>query len=309
MTPSRALNYQFDGEIPFWRFALGVWRLAPSDFDDRATGVRMSRFPGRIIVFCGLLLGCARLRTSTPPPGEIAGETVAESTGPSNAEEVVPLPPVDATPDELPPPALIEASTPMIAAPKEFCWRDLPFSGSYQVGWLTGDPFSRSISDIPNGPILAKRYGWDFSDHWGVEARLADAWLMESRRFNAAAIETESILFGDLSVLFYPLGNAKFRPYMIVGGGVADFKFLDAQGEKTQRGFADVPFGVGVKYPLKDWLILRAELLDSTRVGGDDLPTMNNVSVTGGAEIRFGDLRKHFMPWRKKTATASPPSP
>jgi hypothetical protein len=254
------------------------------------------------LLFYVLSSGCAWLEKS-PSPTKVAEGSTSFDERVVPISPVLPPPPCDAPTDSGGAIAIESGTRPS----GYFNWRDNALSGSYQVGWLTGDPFAHGNSDVPNGPMLAKRYGWDFSDNWGLEARLADAWLNDSRRFNPATVQTEGILFGDLSVLFYPLGNTRFRPYAILGAGASDFKFVDSQNDKVQRVFADVPFGIGIKYPLKDWLVIRAELLDSLRVGGDDLPTMNNVSLTAGAEIRFSDLRRQLMPWRKNgDATSSP---
>ncbi|MBI3838572.1 MAG: hypothetical protein HY288_11655 [Planctomycetia bacterium] len=69
---------------------------------------------------------------------------------------------------------------------------------------------------------------------------------------------------------------------------------------------ADAPLGFGVKCAMKDWLVVRAELPDDLTIGGGGLPTMNNVSLVGGVEIRFGDIRKHFLPWLSGNEPSTP---
>jgi hypothetical protein len=252
------------------------------------------------LLLCGLLFGCVWPNTTIAQT-----KTFAESI--STVDSFSDLPPVTRLPPvlELSPSSIPIDNEPVSPSTRYFRWRDHSFSGGYQVGWLSGDPIGHGNSDVPNGPMVAKRYGWDFADNWGLEVRLADAWLGESHRFNPAKQQTEGILFGDMSLLYYPLGNTRLRPYATLGGGVADFKIANDQNEKVHRLLANVPFGVGVKYPLNGWLVLRAELLDGVCIGGDGLPTLNNVSLTGGVEVRFGDPRKHLMPWRKQDADAS----
>ncbi len=179
----------------------------------------------------------------------------------------------------------------------ESLWRDRPFSGGYAVGAMAGDPFHSGHGDDAVGLAIAKRYGWDFADHWGVETRLTDAWLNDSTRFNPAAAQTERALLWDLDLMFYPWRETKFRPFFALGAGLVDFNIIEANSQHVSQVLANVPFGLGAKYPIKDWLVLRADLIDNLTIGGGGLPTMHNVSLMGGVEVRFGDLRKHFLPW------------
>ncbi len=162
---------------------------------------------------------------------------------------------------------------------------------------MAGDPFHSSHGDNAVGLAIAKRYGWDFADRWGLETRLTDAWLNDSTRFSPASAQTERALLWDLDLMYYPWPETKFRPFFTLGAGLVDFNVIDAQKQHANHLLADIPFGVGAKYPVKEWLVLRADLVDNLTIGGDGVPTMHNVSLTGGVEIRFGELRKHFLPW------------
>jgi hypothetical protein len=183
-------------------------------------------------------------------------------------------------------------------APQEWDWRDRQFSAGYLIGVLAGDPFHSRHPGSAVGPLLAKRYGWDFSDYWGLDIRVADAWLGDSTRLFPGHDQTEHVLFADANLAYYPWGNARWRPYALVGAGVADFGFRNDHNHHLHRLLADLPFGLGVKYPLNKWLTVRAELLDSVVIGDGGLHTMNNVSLALGLDVRFGDPRKHW-PWKR----------
>jgi opacity protein-like surface antigen len=220
---------------------------------------------------------------------------------PSATETVVRLPPTDGPNDSAP-----NSVGQQVAAPANYRWRDRPFSGGYTVGAIAGDPFHSRHKDDALGPALTKRYGWDFADHWGLETRLSDAWLYDSTRFNPNFRQTEQALFWDSNLVYYPWADTRFRPYVTCGAGVAYFNVTNNQSHHISRVLADAPFGIGVKYPIKDWLVVRAELLDDLTIGGGGLPTMNNVSLVGGVEVRFGDIRKHFLPWLSRDERSDP---
>ncbi len=180
-----------------------------------------------------------------------------------------------------------------------YCWRDRPFSAGYAAGIIAGDPFhgGETHANDAVGLAISKRYGWDFADHWGLETKLTDAWLNNSTRFNPNGTQLERALFWDTSLLYYPWADTTLRPYLTLGAGLADFNVNDEHNHRISRVLADVPFGLGVKYPINEWLVVRADLVDNLAIGGGGLPTTNNVVLMGGAEIRFGEIRKHFLPW------------
>jgi hypothetical protein len=258
---------------------------------------RRDTFVGALLV--SLIAGCAQLpqsANSVQTPSKIDLPSV-----PSATETVARLPPIDGPNDSAP-----NSIGEQVAEPDHYRWRDRPFSGGYTVGAIAGDPFHSRHKGDALGPVITKRYGWDFADHWGLETRLTDAWLFESTRFNPNFQQTEQALFWDTNLLYYPWAHTRVRPYATLGVGLADFNALNNQSHHVSRVLADVPFGLGVKYPIKDWLVARAELLDDLTLGGGGLPTMNNVSLVGGLEVRFGDIRKHFMPWLSRGGPSDP---
>ncbi len=148
--------------------------------------------------------------------------------------------------------------------------------------------------------MLSKRYGWDFADHWGLETRLAESWLYNSNKANPSISQTEQVLFWDMDLLYYPWANTRWRPYASLGAGIADYNFVNDQDHRVRRVTAQLPIALGVKYPLKDWFVVRGEVADYLTLPGEGLPSMDNLSIGGGVEIRFGDLREHFFGWMSR---------
>jgi opacity protein-like surface antigen len=258
---------------------------------------RSDIFVGALLL--SLIAGCAQLPKSASSNQVLP--KLDPAIAPSASQVVARLPPADS-------PSNSGQNTvgEQIVEPTNYRWRERPFSGGYAVGAIAGDPFHSGHVDDALGLALTKRYGWDFADHWGLETRLTEAWLNDSTRFNANVTQTERALFWDTHVLYYPWADTRFRPYVTLGAGLADFSVTNDQNHHVSRALADVPFGFGVKYPIKDWLVVRAELLDDLTIGGGELPTMNNVSLTGGVEIRFGDIWRHFLPWLSGNEPSTP---
>ena len=102
----------------------------------------------------------------------------------------------------------------------------------------------------------------------------------------------------DIDFLYYPWGDAAVRPYVLMGIGTARIKFADAAGYEYARILAGMPVGIGVKWKLNDWFVLRVECLDNVAfAGGSVFHTQHNPSVTGGLEIRFGRPHIQYWPW------------
>lgn len=171
-------------------------------------------------------------------------------------------------------------------------WRDRPFSGDYQVGMIAGNQRQRGDS---SGLFISKRLGWDVADTWGLEARIAEGWLNDESGHISFWRPTTGATLADANILFYPLGESRWRPYATIGAGFGSFSFTNDQLQRVSRVQADLPMGIGLKYPIKEWLVLRAELLDNVAVGSGVM--QSNFSATGGIGFRFGNLRNHFWPW------------
>jgi len=132
------------------------------------------------------------------------------------------------------------------------------------------------------------RLGWDYDTYWGVETRLAFTSLQE---------DTGPVVVWDESLLYYPWGDSRVRPYITVGLGLNEVKIVDSDDLHSRQNLIDMPFGFGFKYRLHEWLVLRFDVLDNMAFGSGCLGTMNNISFTTGFEYRFGGAHYSYWPW------------
>jgi hypothetical protein len=192
-------------------------------------------------------------------------------------------------------------------------WLYRPFSAGWFMGMVQGGPLVDDWLGQQRGFVGGYRFGWDQDYYWGGEMRFAFASIRvyDSPRAIAAQHESDpghqwmfehrrdSALFQwDLCVLHYPWGDAQWRPYLLAGVGTARIRFTDRLLRRCDETVFAMPLAVGLKYRCNEWLALRFECADNIAFGGGSgFETVHNVSVTGGAEVRFGGTRKAYWPW------------
>ncbi len=178
-------------------------------------------------------------------------------------------------------------------------WMNRPWS----LSWYFGGMFAQGL--VPNevnqgsGGFGGVRLGWDFDYYMGAEMRVGQAKPSIDYPVPSVRVRDNSrAVVWDFSFLYYPWGDAKWRPYALFGLGVAQFDYRDQNDRHFNQLLFGLPWGVGMKYRWDDRLALRVELLDNVAFGSSGgLTTMNNVSLTGGAEFRFGGARRSYWPW------------
>jgi hypothetical protein len=200
-------------------------------------------------------------------------------------------------------------------------WLHRPLSAGFFLGSMNGSPLIHDWVGQSNGFFAGGRFGRDFDQLWGCEVRLGfcSMELYDSDRAKAAqrALDDANGLdpddpyrdryngsrFGDVFVLdanllYYPRGNTPWRPYASIGLGMAGIQFDDRLAQHYDELLLTMPIGLGLKYRWSDQLAFRFEVVDNLVFGhGSPLRTLNNVSVAGGVEIRFGRTRKGYWPW------------
>lgn len=200
-------------------------------------------------------------------------------------------------------------------------WRYRPFSAGWFIGVVEGDELIDDWLGQKRGPLGGYRLGWDFDHYWGCEMRLGWGYLEVydsqrakdaqkaaddasglapddsfRKRFDAVRHSALAPVW-DVSLLYYPWGDAAWRPYLLAGLGHVRIDVWDRLTEHHAVGTWGIPLGVGVKYRWKDWLALRFELTDNIAWGRRAINTVHELSATGGVEVRFGGTRKAYWPW------------
>lgn len=176
-------------------------------------------------------------------------------------------------------------------------WLNRPLSAGWGVGVLWGDDPRDSHLDLDPGIYGTYRVGWDYDYYWGVEARLAQATAPAYNQVINRSTGTADVTLGDISVLWYPTGDSRLRPYVLFGLGFQHLNFRYDSSEVVNTTCFSMPIGLGVKYMCSPWCALRFEFAENWAVGNSQIDMMHNVTLSGGVEIRFGGRRPSYWPW------------
>jgi Outer membrane protein beta-barrel domain len=177
-------------------------------------------------------------------------------------------------------------------------WLNRPYYAGAELGplWINRsihDDVSRD-TDAFGGIFL----GWDRDPYWGAELRFNWATPELINHQAPDANRTDSLFMWSYSLLYYPWGDAKWRPYWRAGIGDTHVDFPLADGTRHDQWMLTFPIGVGVKYPVRRWLAARAEITDHVGLGHDRASAQNNLTLTVGLEWRFGAHPRSYWPWQ-----------
>lgn len=186
--------------------------------------------------------------------------------------------------------------------------RGLPLEGTswmnrpYHIDWFSGPLLGDDLIDNQvaqdNELFGGLRIGWDFDYYWGLEARFG--WSNPNVQFiePQPVADNGSYFVSDVDLVYYPWGDSRVRPYMLLGAGMARIDFVDAADVNFNTTLFTTPFGGGIQFRQTPSLIWRFEVLDNLSYGADGVDTMHNVSLTAGMEIRLGARPSSYWPWR-----------
>jgi hypothetical protein len=177
-------------------------------------------------------------------------------------------------------------------------WLNRPFHAGWLVGVVFGDELMGGHVDQDSGLFGGYRIGWDFDHYWGVEGRFAftnvDLTFLEPSLVPAGSANHQ---YFDLNLLYFPWGDARWRPYVSLGIGVNHLRYEDdLRVHRNEVPFA-FPISFGVKYLWTEWLALRGDLTDNWSFASGAADSMHSVSLTFAAEAHFGGSRKSYFPY------------
>jgi len=179
--------------------------------------------------------------------------------------------------------------------------RGIPFRDSswsnrpVHISWFTGVLFTGDLNDqvsSSNGLYNGFRVGWDFDHYWGTEFRYGFASHSLQNRVGEVDIRT-----ADISILYYPWGDSRWRPYTSLGVGFGTYDFLNANGNSVDEATFQLPLGIGLKYSVRPWWAARIEAVNLFSFESGDVDFMNNVLLSGSIEIHFGGRRRMYFPF------------
>jgi hypothetical protein len=181
-------------------------------------------------------------------------------------------------------------------------WCNEPFHIDWFLGVIRGTEIIHDHVDQNVGVIGGFRLGWDYDLYWGLETRLGFSSLEDQPETAPLEGSADKVILWDSSLVYYPWGDSRWRPYVSLGLGLCQFRFTDDFDRQIQRNLMEMPLGLGMKYRLHDWLSLRADVTDNLAFGSSGLATMNNFSFTTGMEFRFGGCHRSYWPWEPAAA-------
>ena len=177
-------------------------------------------------------------------------------------------------------------------------WRAQPFSISGFAGATNGGPLVRNhVLERPSfyGGL---NFGWDYDHYWGIEKRLGFG-ALNLTNAQHQPLQTGLSVTGEYRLMYYPLGDARWRPFITAGIGWSDFYFQDDFSRHHLDTLFLFPFGGGLKYLCSDRWAVRIDLIDELTLGSRATSTFHYVALTAGLEFRYGKRLLH-MPWHKK---------
>lgn len=176
-------------------------------------------------------------------------------------------------------------------------WLNRPCTAGWGIGGLfCDDPLAHRV-DCETGVYGIYRLGWDYDYYWGLETRLGQATpAVHDRNLNTPDSTADVTTF-DVSLLWYPTGDSRLRPYVCMGLGFQHLNFRDHHFDVVNTSTFSMPFGIGVKWMCTPWIALRLEATENLAVGNDQLDMMHNGALTAGMEVRFGGHRPSYWPW------------
>ena len=178
-------------------------------------------------------------------------------------------------------------------------WRNRPYHVDWFVGGLLNSSLMRNQVRQNNSSFAGLRAGWDFDHYWGAEWRFG--WSNPEIQYaNSQEYRNESsdLFLTDLDLTYYPWGDSKIRPYVLLGLGFTRVNFQDEYDIHHGSSLLTMPYGVGLQFPMWPWLTWRLEILDNLAFGADQIETLANVSFTLGMELRLGARPASYWPWR-----------
>jgi hypothetical protein len=267
-----------------------------------------SLFAGAAFVLVATALNAGAVRAQATVPGSpleatapadlpeglhaLGEEPLAEPVGPPEEEFALPL--LHFTGGELhAPDRHLGWGDPLIGS----SWMNRPWSVSWFFGGFLGDEPQAGQVAFDEGMFGGYRFGYDFDHYWGAEARYGFGHPDLENLANGLPLGGGQTEYLDASVLYYPWGDAAWRPYAFLGIGAAWLQFQDENQRYIQANAFQIPWGFGVKRRLDKHWVLRFEFGNYLSFDAGGVDAMNNITITGGVEAHFGGRRPSYFPW------------
>ena len=117
-------------------------------------------------------------------------------------------------------------------------WRAQPFAISGFVGATNGTAMISGHLHQRPSVYSGLNIAWDYDHYWGIEKRLGFGALNLLDGNDQPIPQTGASITGEYRLMYYPLGDARWRPFLTAGVGWSDFYFHDGQGASISTPWA-----------------------------------------------------------------------
>jgi hypothetical protein len=178
-------------------------------------------------------------------------------------------------------------------------WLFRPFNVSVFEGALFATAPVRPEFKNGVGFFTGFRVGWDVNQHFGGEMRFGFSKVDFLDSTQSVSTGYQKLFYFDTNLMIYPWGDTRWRPFISIGGGLADMVISGNNGLGLHPDAFNTPIGLGIKYRLGPRIAFRADFKDNlTFSGSGGLRTLNNLELVGGLELHFGGGdRRSYWPW------------
>ena len=175
-------------------------------------------------------------------------------------------------------------------------WLDRPWYTGVFGGWASGSKLIQGEIDQGSGSNVGVLLGKNLNHYWGLEGRIFGSSMnikdISDSPFPAPERSIQTTIL-DLSVHYYPYGEAKWRPYFKLGIGYAQQSFTGNYGESYRINTCTIPFGAGLKYWWSDRVNVFGEVVDNMILGKGPTRTQSNWALHFGVNFTFGSNPNH----------------
>ena len=187
-------------------------------------------------------------------------------------------------------------------------WLDHPYYFGGFIGGMRGSELVSGLIEQKDGGTGGLTFGYYMNDYWGLESRLHFASInIRDTDYARALLEaawdpelpmpprttrSNQLTIFDVSVHYYPLGNAKWRPYFKYGLGVGRQTFVNSFGFDIESDIITMPMGMGMRYWWNERLAVQLDLTCNTIFATSNTRMQHNVAFTMGLTYAFGTGRR-----------------
>ena len=198
-------------------------------------------------------------------------------------------------------------------------WLDHPYYFGGFVGVMCGSELVSRMIDQKSGGTGGLMVGYNFNDYWGLEGRVhfaaidirdtdyarqlfEEAWQTRypDEPMPPLTTRTNKLTILDAAIHYYPLGNAKWRPYFKYGLGIGRQSYVNTFGVENTSNIITMPMGLGMRYWWNERIAIQMDLHDNIIFASGNTKTQHNFAFTMGLTYAFGNSRRtapvHYWP-------------